>query len=280
VLDQNVTPAEAQAKPDHFAAIAASLRAAADGIETLVGSGLPKPNHFQLNIQPGGRGDDDLTRRSVDALTVALLGHPGRLQEMSKGGYYFTNGSGDEALGAIRARLYQSVSTEWALKREQAAELAEREAERAAELAALRARIAELEASTDRPASDRPILSAVLPTTHDLGFGYSREVEDDPTPVSPARGPLHIGAVTDNSLVPKPIAQHYESGGWKGASPGTSGVECACGVTYDGFDSLAEAADQLARHIEAGNAETAPGDCTCWATSPNGCPQHAVSVAH
>lgn len=50
------------------------------------------------------------------------------------------------------------------------------------------------------------------------------------------------------------IAKHYESGGWKGVEPGTCGVECACGVTYDGFDSLAEAAEFLARHIKTANS--------------------------
>lgn len=31
----------------------------------------------------------------------------------------------------------------------------------------------------------------------DGGFGYSREADDDPTPVSPARVPLHTGSVVE-----------------------------------------------------------------------------------
>jgi hypothetical protein len=79
-----------------------------------------------------------------------------------------------------------------------------------------------------RPAEPAPAAVEDDPT----GLNYTRAEtdEDDPTPVSPARG-LHIGAVTEGGLVDE--------------TP----------------------------------AEAAPGDCTCWATSPNGCPQHAVSVA-
>src|SRR6478609_10431907 len=64
---------------------------------------------------------------------------------------------------------------------------------RDAELAALRARVAELESSTDRP---------------DGGFDYSRDLTepDDPTPVSPGRVPLSIGAVVADGLVPELIA--------------------------------------------------------------------------
>ncbi len=49
---------------------------------------------------------------------------------------------------------------------------------------------------------------------------------------------------------PLPIAKHYETGGW-GGLPGECGVECACGTTFDGFDTIAEAAALLGRHIAA-----------------------------
>lgn len=64
-------------------------------------------------------------------------------------------------------------------------------------------------------------------------------------------------------VTPEPIAEHYETGGWKGEGAGTCGIECACGVTYDGFDSLAEAKLQLSWHIadpsgqDYGRADTA-----------------------
>jgi len=56
--------------------------------------------------------------------------------------------------------------------------------EREAELKRLRARVAELEATTDPDAT---------------GLAYSRtdSEADDPTPVSPARVPLHTGSVVD-----------------------------------------------------------------------------------
>jgi hypothetical protein len=61
-----------------------------------------------------------------------------------------------------------------------------RPAERDAELASLRARIAELEAATD------------------VGLGYSREEADDPRPVSPARVPSHA-AMLDGSATPSTV---------------------------------------------------------------------------
>jgi hypothetical protein len=51
---------------------------------------------------------------------------------------------------------------------------------------------------------------------------------------------------------PEPVAapaEHHQSGGWKSTAPGTCGAECACGVTFDGFDTLAEAVELVERHI-------------------------------
>jgi len=109
--------------------------------------------------------------------------------------------------------------------------------------------------------------AALQPDADPSGLGYSREA-DDPTPVSPARVPLHTGGVVDggqlvdetdappSSLLPKPIAKHYETGAYSNG-PGSSGVDCACGVVFDGFDTLNEAAEQLKRHIDTANAEPA-----------------------
>jgi hypothetical protein len=41
---------------------------------------------------------------------------------------------------------------------------------------------------------------------------------------------------------------HYQVGGWSGGR-GYCGIECACGTTYDGFDSLREAIEMLDLHI-------------------------------
>ena len=127
------------------------------------------------------------------------------------------------------------------------------------------------------------------PTADPLGLAYTRadDEPDDPTPVSPARVPMHNGGMTDDGLVdetpaepvacppwcgvdgPKcaspvhaaePVAEHEISTAWKGDEPGECGVECKCGVTYDGFDSLAEAETHLLRHIA--NPEPEPVDAT------------------
>jgi hypothetical protein len=44
-------------------------------------------------------------------------------------------------------------------------------------------------------------------------------------------------------------ARHEQLAGW-GGIPGECGVECACGTTFDGFITLAEAKAQLDHHIE------------------------------
>lgn len=96
-------------------------------------------------------------------------------------------------------------------------------------------------------------VSAVLPGDAS-GFEFSREQgPEDGALTQPGRIPQHNGGMTEGGLVDEtaPVAQHVEAGGWKGAGPGGCGVECSCGVTFDGFDSLDEAAEQLALHIEA-----------------------------
>lgn len=42
--------------------------------------------------------------------------------------------------------------------------------------------------------------------------------------------------------------EHKRVAGWGGV-PGECGVECACGVTFDNFDTIAEADALLQRHI-------------------------------
>lgn len=82
------------------------------------------------------------------------------------------------------------------------------------------------------------------------GLTYSRDA-DDSTPVSSARQPLHTGAVTDEGLVDE--SEHHQVAGSVGG-PGENGAECVCGVVFDGFDTIAEANEQLARHVADANA--------------------------
>lgn len=235
-MSDKVPPPETTDQPDHFAAIAAELYRIGDDIASLTGSGLPNPNQFQISIQPGTRGNDALTEAAIDAWATALFDRRGKVQPYSGGVFHY--GTEWIARGPVTAGVYMSVSAEFAVKREAAAKLAEREAE----LENLRAEVAELRAA---------LPAAAL--AGDTGLAYSRDA-DDPTPVSPARVEPHFGAMTDGGLVdetavPAPLAEHYETGGWKGAGPGTAGVDCACGVAFDGFDSLDEAAELLRRHI-------------------------------
>lgn len=89
-----------------------------------------------------------------------------------------------------------------------------------------------------RPAEPKPEATCDEPVD-ETGLGHSREVAPEDAP--PATG--------------RRIKPHLEDGtciqvrGWKGEDPGTCGVEAACGVTFDGFDTLAEAQAILARHV-------------------------------
>jgi hypothetical protein len=67
-----------------------------------------------------------------------------------------------------------------------------------------------------------------------------------------------IRAVLDVFL-PVVVRVHEMVRGWGGV-PGGCGAECACGVTFDGFDTLTEATAMLADHIaaETAPAQTAP----------------------
>lgn len=53
--------------------------------------------------------------------------------------------------------------------------------------------------------------------------------------------------------------EHRQVAGWGGV-PGECGVECSCGVTYDNFDTIAEAGTLLDQHI-ADNTEQHPAWC-------------------
>lgn len=50
--------------------------------------------------------------------------------------------------------------------------------------------------------------------------------------------------------------EHKETSFWAGG-PGGCGTECACGTTYDGFDTIAQAHKHLDRHIADATAEAA-----------------------
>lgn len=78
---------------------------------------------------------------------------------------------------------------------------------------------------------------------------------------------------------PDLIPEHDAASAWKGDEPGSCGVACLCGVELDGFDTLDEAAEELARHIET--PESASEGAAPLAGSglddsaPNGAPRPA-----
>jgi hypothetical protein len=88
---------------------------------------------------------------------------------------------------------------------------------------------------------------------------------------------------------PDPTPEHDAAEAWKGTEPGSCGVECVCGVVFDGFDTLAEATQELKHHIKTpepdavstapsgpGPAEVAPtggaGTTSAPVTPPPGSP--------
>lgn len=100
---------------------------------------------------------------------------------------------------------------------------------------------------------------------------------DDRTIAKFREGPLHYSVIAWHQdgrpaepepelVTPAPVAEHYETTGWTGGDSG-SGVACACGVQFDGFDSLKEAGDQLRLHIEV---ETSPAGLTKAADESRG----------
>lgn len=107
---------EAAAEPDRCADIAAALHLLALKFTDLIGTGVPVP-YIQLWVQPGRHGDDESVVAAVDAVSSALLGHGGVVQEMSDGTYHYANGVGAEPVGAVSVRIFKPVSAAFAAER-------------------------------------------------------------------------------------------------------------------------------------------------------------------
>lgn len=83
-MNDNVPAADVTDQPDHYAEIAAELHRIADDLAKLSGSGLPKP-WISFGILPGEGSDDDEVAAQVDAVAVALFGHPATTTTDGKG---------------------------------------------------------------------------------------------------------------------------------------------------------------------------------------------------
>jgi hypothetical protein len=92
---------------------------------------------------------------------------------------------------------------------------------------------------------------AALRSTQDIAEGGGEAA--GPVLVGPAAAPtFELGPVLDHDLDGPVELEHEHTGGAAGG-PGENEVWCACGVTYAGFDTHAEAMAMLEAHIaEAG----------------------------
>lgn len=94
---------------------------------------------------------------------------------------------------------------------------------------------------------DRP----VLPDPDRLAAWVAAVLEDGPSAGAHVPGAgIAVGALPTWRA---PSQEHRQTAGWGGV-PGECGVECACGLIYDGFDTIREAAELLDQHVAAGDA--------------------------
>ena len=163
----------AESRPSTCGTIAADLRRVADAFDAVSGLELKVPPFVVFDVQPGGTDQQIMAR--VDAIGHALFGKPGKPQRMGGNTWHY-NVSG--TVGVVRVDVYDGIADPETPKRE-------------AELAALRARVAELE-SRDPLAYSRPADS------------------DDPQPVA-GRVPPHMGAMTGHGLVDETPAEPLAS---------------------------------------------------------------------
>jgi hypothetical protein len=139
VTDQTVTPEAA--KSDPWAEIADELERIARDCRDLVGE--PAPCTFYLGVQPytptpiarAAIESRPAAVAAVDAVSVALLGHPAKTERMSSGTFHHTT-KGDR--GPIHLDIYQQVADPDADERD-------------AELARLRAEVEQLRAAVPTP---------------------------------------------------------------------------------------------------------------------------------
>lgn len=105
-----------QPSSDRCADIAAALHTLALRFTDLIGSGVPV-RFVQINIHPGHYGDDESVVAAVDAVTEALLGHAGQVEDMTGGNFHYNNGDGPEPIGPVGVRIFNAVTPEYAAKR-------------------------------------------------------------------------------------------------------------------------------------------------------------------
>lgn len=174
-------------KPRSYAEVAAELHRIADVLADLPGC----PSYVSLGIQPGPRnGDNDSVSASVDAVARAVLGKPGKTEQMSGGTW---QRAADSWLGVMAVRIYDKVSGP--------------PDERDAEIERLRSELAEARVrAMPVPNVDQ------TPTRHmRAGFGYSREA-DDPVPGAVPGGVDGHSEFSGRASVPDMVTRYFKFG--------------------------------------------------------------------
>lgn len=212
MTDETVTPAEPTDQPMTYAGPVAELRRIADALEPLT--------------LPAGEGRPWLevlllldTAAGVDAASAAVVGVVATTKQ--DGGMWRHRATGKPFFGVGNLTVQATVPGP---ADERDAELERLRAENSLLRGAAAAGV-DASGLLDSPRGDRsvPLIGRV-----------QAEILTGARPVAASETPAH-----------------YETRGWKGDTPGSCGVECACGLGYDGFDSLAEAQKLLAVHIAA-----------------------------
>lgn len=167
---------------------------------------MPEPRYVHLHVQPGG-SSEDATIAAVDGLGLAIAGKPGEPDEMSSRGGGVYHYAVEVQRGPVYFRVYREISTDRALRIIEERKAADKDAE----ITRLRARVAELE------------------LTSDLGLAYTRadDEPDDPTPVSGARVPAHTGGVTEGGLAEE-VIRYFSFGHGQTDPADDSGKDLVC----------------------------------------------------
>lgn len=239
-MDPSLTPSLT------IGSVAADLRRVADLFDRNPHLTLDAPGWVHLDIQPGGPDGVMVARTNAVA---ALFGGQARAQQMGGGTWHYDF---EAVVGDVQVHLFDSISEASVRDMVRSRELAEKEAE----IARLLAEVEQLRvaAASTKPHPSWPT-EAELKPWESLASAADR-IAESMVPAPEPEGETE--AVT--------IAEHEISTAWKGDDPGQCGAQCRCGVTYDGFDTLAEASEFLARHIadptgqDYGRADTAVAD--------------------
>jgi hypothetical protein len=175
-MEPTVQPEPTPSEPDAWADIAVELEKIAADCRDLIGQ--PAPGLFAIDLHPSrityppAPKERAATVDAVDTVALVLLGKKAETKRMEGGAFHHTTRG---RRGPIELSIYNAVADPALV-------------DPAEEIARLRAEVAELKAKQ----------------TDATGLAYTRadDEPDDPTPVSPARVPMHtvnaVSGINDN----------------------------------------------------------------------------------